>query len=115
MRPRLLRPPVERLPSVKDFSGVRRVNSEKSLTDICLRPGDVGLYFLIPIFLPLCYLVNLKTYSNSMLPSLRVTNAFFQSGRLPKRALRMRLRLPRQFIVCTSETLTPSKIASTLS
>src|SRR4051794_24392521 len=50
MRPALLRPPVFDRGRTSDFSGVERVISTKSATDEPRRPGVVGLYLRIPMF-----------------------------------------------------------------
>src|SRR6478609_5985782 len=50
MRPALLRPPVLVSGRTSDFSGVERVISTKSATDEPRRPGVVGLYLRIPMF-----------------------------------------------------------------
>src|SRR3954447_15820292 len=49
MRPLLLRPPLLWILSSSDFSGVVLVTSSKSDPVTKRRPGDVGLYFLIPM------------------------------------------------------------------
>src|SRR6478672_2476460 len=50
MRPALLRPPVFDRGRTSDFSGVAGVISTKSATDEPRRPGVVGLYLRIPMF-----------------------------------------------------------------
>src|SRR6476469_9348941 len=50
MRPALLRPPVFDRGRTSDFSGVERVISTQSATDEPRRPGVVGLYLRIPMF-----------------------------------------------------------------
>jgi hypothetical protein len=47
--PWLLRPPLEWIGLINDFSGVERVVSEKSATDAPRLDGVVGFNFLIPI------------------------------------------------------------------
>src|ERR1700680_2462050 len=54
IRPRLLRPPVERLPFVSDFSGVRLVMSSNDGCETARMPGEVGLYCFCGIFLMSC-------------------------------------------------------------
>src|SRR4249920_3633329 len=49
MRPLLLRPPVLVILVVSDFSGLVRVTSSKSEVVTKRRPGEVGLYFLMPM------------------------------------------------------------------
>src|SRR5690606_26936859 len=49
MRPELLRPPDLLSGRTSDFSGVDRVISTKSATELPRRPGVVGLYLRMPI------------------------------------------------------------------
>src|SRR5690606_36495839 len=49
MRPVELRPPDLVSGRTSDFSGVERVTSTKSATELPRRPGVVGLYLRIPI------------------------------------------------------------------
>ena len=75
-RPWLLRPPVERSPTVRLFSGRLRDSSTKSYAVWKRRPADVGLNFLTGIAVSYT-----PSKNSSFSPGSRRTYAFFQSLR----------------------------------
>ena len=87
IRPWLLRPPFLGSGWISDFSGVVRVISTKSATEEPRRPGVVGLYLRIAMFLVLVLLPGQETGPPKMSmrwPSARLTMARLVSLRLPE-------------------------------
>src|SRR5689334_5402399 len=93
-RPWLLRPPVERRPTVSDFSGRDVEISSNDIPVWKRRPADVGLNFLSGIdYTP-------SKNSIGFSPAARRTYAFFQSFRCPMN-LPIRFHLPARLATRT--------------
>src|ERR1051325_7828378 len=116
MRPWLLRPPDLLSGRSSDFSGVDRVISAKSATDEPRRPGVVGLYLRIAMFVVLYPDRQPTAVKMSMVPDFRVTMARLVSLRLPV-PKRGRRDLPARLSVLTAASFTPKifSIASLIS
>src|SRR5262249_20760175 len=105
-RPWLLRPPEERSPTVRLFSGRVRDSSTKSYAVWKRRPADVGLNFLTGITVPYT-----PSKNSSFSPGARRTYAFFQSLRWPRNRP-MRFHFPWRLATRTSATLTPKSFST---
>src|SRR5664279_5321140 len=103
MRPLLLRPPLRVTGSTSERSGSVRVMSSNVSVVMKRRPGEVGLYFLMPTYLP---------SKNSILSvGDSCTTAFFQAVLCPAVQPR-RLGLGRTLQVATPRTLTPKSCST---